>query len=65
MKSVTYKYNTFNRPYGVIFYGLTDIDWEVHDSLQLCDTLEEAEMVAIRPPYGVKTEVVKVEINHV
>lgn len=60
MRVIKVQHNTFNRPFGVIFYGLTDIDWEVHDSLQLCDSLEQAEMIAIRPPYGVKTEIVKV-----
>ena len=62
MRTIKTKSNTFNRQFGVIYFALEDIDGEKRDTLQLCETQEQAEFLAMRVGSGEKAEVVKVEV---
>lgn len=62
MRAIKASGNTFNRQFGVIYFDLQDIDGEKHDTLQLCETQEQAEFLAMRVGSGEKAEVVKVEV---
>ncbi len=65
MRTIKAKGNTFNRRFGVIYFDLEDIDGVKRDTLQLCETQEQAEFLAMRIGAGEKAEVVKIEVRDI
>lgn len=62
MRTIKTNGNTFKRQFGVIYFDLQDIDGVKQDTLQLCETQEQAKFLAVRVGSGEKAEVVRIEI---
>jgi hypothetical protein len=68
MRTIKAKNNFFNRPFGIIYFDLLDIDGEPRDTLQFCETLENAEFLYARSLYarrgsGEKAEIVAIDLT--
>lgn len=63
MRTIKANGNTFKRAFGIIYFDLEDIDGEKRDTLQLCDTLENAQFLYARRGSGERAEIVAIEIN--
>ena len=63
MRTIKAKNNTLNRPFGIIYFDLLDIDGEPRDTLQFCETLENAEFLYARRGSGEKAEIVAIDLT--
>lgn len=63
MRTIKATGNTFNRPFGIIYFDLLDIDGEPSDTLQFCETLENAEFLYARRGSGQKAEIVAIDLS--